>query len=67
VPRLQTLPNGEDLIRQYDAAIAAGRPVEPHPSLPEGLRILFAGLANRVNSPLPRSSWSWTRRSGCAT
>ena len=54
VPQLQALPNGTDLVRQYDAAIAeisAGRPVEPDPTLPEGLRTLFAGLTNPANSP----------------
>ncbi len=54
VAQLQALPNGEDLIRRYDATIAdisAGRPVEPDPSLPEGLRTLFASLTNPANSP----------------
>lgn len=54
VPQLQTLPNGADLIRQYDtimAAISAGRPVELDPSLPEGLRSLFASLTSPANSP----------------
>lgn len=52
VSQLQALPNGVDLIRQYDATIAdilAGRPVEPDPSLPEGLRNLFASLASPAN------------------
>ena len=54
VPQLQTLPNGADLIREYDAtiaAISAGRPMEPDPSLPEGLRTLLASLANPANNP----------------
>lgn len=54
VPQLQALPNGEDLIRQYDATIAdilAGRPVEVDPSLPEGLRNLFASLTSPANNP----------------
>jgi dienelactone hydrolase len=54
VPQLQTLPNGADLIRQYDATIAAvsaGRPVEIDPSLPAGLQTLFASLTNPANNP----------------
>jgi pimeloyl-ACP methyl ester carboxylesterase len=57
VPQLQTLPNGADLIRQYDttmAEISAGGPVEPDPSLPEGLLNLFASLTNPVNNPFAR-------------
>jgi pimeloyl-ACP methyl ester carboxylesterase len=52
VSQLQALPNGEDLIRQYDATITdilAGRPVESDPSLPEGLRNLFASLTSPAN------------------
>jgi hypothetical protein len=54
VPQLQALPDGADLIREYDAAIAAisaGRPIEPDPSLPESLRNLLASLANPANNP----------------
>jgi hypothetical protein len=54
VPQLQALPNGAELIRQYDATIAAiseGRPFEIDPSLPEGLRTLFASLASPANNP----------------
>jgi alpha-beta hydrolase superfamily lysophospholipase len=54
VPQLQTLPNGEALIREYDAtieAIASGRPIAIEPSLPDGLRSLFTSLTNPANSP----------------
>jgi alpha-beta hydrolase superfamily lysophospholipase len=54
VPQLQALPNGADLVRQYDAtiaAISAGRPFEIDPSLPEGLRTLFASLTHPANNP----------------
>lgn len=52
VSQLRTLPNGEDLIRRYDAAIAdilAGRPLELDPSLPEGLRNLLTSLTSPAN------------------
>jgi alpha-beta hydrolase superfamily lysophospholipase len=52
VSQLQAVPNGEDLTRQYDATIAdilAGRPVKLDPSLPEGLRSLFASLTSPAN------------------
>ena len=54
VPQLQTLPDGERLIRQFDAAIAdisAGRPLTVDESQPENLRNLFAALTSPVNSP----------------
>ena len=54
VPQLQQLPDGEQLIRWYDQAIAdfsSGQPVEIDPSLPEGLRVVFTALTNPVNQP----------------
>jgi hypothetical protein len=54
VPQLQALPHGADLIREYDAtiaAISAGRPFEIDPPPPEGLRTLFASLTNPANNP----------------
>jgi uncharacterized protein len=54
VPQLQQLPDGEQLVHQYDQTIAdfsSGRPVEIDPSLPEGLRLVFTALTNPVNQP----------------
>ncbi len=55
------LPNGALLMDRYDAAIAAfvaGEPIEPDPSLPEGMRFLLLGLASPVNLPFARELWS---------
>ncbi len=55
------LENGNILMNQYDAAIAAfmaGEPVTPDPSLPEGMRTLLLSLASPVNLPFSRELWS---------
>jgi alpha-beta hydrolase superfamily lysophospholipase len=57
VPQLATLPDGEVMIRHYDAAVAdflAGRPVEPDPSLPEFVKAIFLSLTNPANLPFAR-------------
>jgi len=57
VPQLQAMPDGEDLVRRYDAAVAdltAGHDLGPEPSLPEGLRNLFAALTSPANMPFAR-------------
>ena len=57
VPQLATLPDGEVMIRHYDAAIAdflAGQPVEPDSSLPKPVRELFLSLTNPANLPFAR-------------
>lgn len=54
------MPNGDQLLAAYDAAIArfvAGEPVAPDPSLPEGVRTLLPGLSARVNLPFARELW----------
>ncbi len=53
--------NGDLLMNQYDAAIAAfmaGEPVTPDPSLPEGMQALLLSLASPVNLPFSRELWS---------
>lgn len=57
VPQLATLPDGEVMIRHYDAAITdflAGRPVEPDSLLPEAVRKLILSLTNPANLPFAR-------------
>jgi fermentation-respiration switch protein FrsA (DUF1100 family) len=57
VPQLTTLPDGEVMIRHYDAAIAdflAGQPVEPDSSLPEFVKGIFLSLTNPANLPFAR-------------
>jgi alpha-beta hydrolase superfamily lysophospholipase len=59
--QVANLPNRDQLMNQYDAAIAAfvsGDMVTPDPSLPEGLRSLLLGLTNPVNLPFSRELWS---------
>lgn len=55
------LENGDLLMNEYDAAIAAfmaDEPVTPDPSLPEGMRGLLLGLTAPVNLPFSRELWS---------
>jgi fermentation-respiration switch protein FrsA (DUF1100 family) len=57
VPQLASLPDGEVMIRHYDAAIAdflAGQPVKPDSSLPEAVRKLILSLTNPANLPFAR-------------
>ncbi len=59
--QVTNLPDGDLLMDRYDAAIAAfeaGEPIEPDPSLPEGLRALLLGLAAPVNLPFARELWA---------
>jgi pimeloyl-ACP methyl ester carboxylesterase len=55
------IPNGEQLLGLYDAAIArflAGEPADPDPALPEGVRTLVAGLESPYNLPFARELWT---------
>jgi len=55
------LENGDLLMNEYDAAIAAfmaDEPVAPDPSLPEGMRGLLLSLTAPVNLPFSRELWS---------
>jgi pimeloyl-ACP methyl ester carboxylesterase len=56
----QSIPDGEHLLGLYDAAIArflAGEPAAPDPALPEGARMLVAGLESPYNLPFARELW----------
>jgi pimeloyl-ACP methyl ester carboxylesterase len=54
------LPNGDQLMALYDAAIGrfmAGEPMAPDPSMPPGMLALLGGLAAPVNLPFARELW----------
>jgi pimeloyl-ACP methyl ester carboxylesterase len=54
------VPNGEVLLSLYDAAIArflAGEPINPDPSLPEGVQMLLKSLESPINQPFARELW----------
>jgi len=58
--QVQTLPNGQDIMKQYDEAVAAfvaGKPVVPDASLPEAIRMLLLSLATPANLPFARELW----------
>ena len=55
------LPNGQELLALYDAAIArfmAGEPVNPDPALPEGVQMLLQSLETPANLPFARELWT---------
>ena len=55
------IPNGEEFLGLYDAAIArflAGEPAAADPALPEGVRTLIASLENPYNLPFARELWT---------
>ncbi|MFZ0128319.1 MAG: alpha/beta fold hydrolase [Candidatus Dormiibacterota bacterium] len=55
------VPNGEQLLRLYDAAVArflAGEPATPDPALPEGVRYLISALETPANLPFARELWT---------
>ena len=58
--QVASLPNGDQVMALYDAAIAqflAGEPFAPDPLLPEGIRALLSGLAAPANLPFARELW----------
>ena len=60
VAQLSSLPNGPEMIAGYDAAIAAfaaGLPVDPDPSLPQGVLMLLRSLTTPINLPFARELW----------
>ena len=55
------IPNGDQLLGLYDAAVArflAGEPAAPDPALPEGVRTLIASLESPYNLPFARELWA---------
>ncbi len=54
------VPNGEDLLRRYDAGVAdflAGRPIVADPALPKGVQDLLLSLTAPANQPFARELW----------
>jgi uncharacterized protein len=55
------VPNGEQLLSLYDAAVArflAGEPAAPDPALPEEVRVVIAALESPYNLPFARELWT---------
>ena len=58
--QLTAVPDGDQLLAAYDAAMAdfmAGRPVQTDPNLPEGLRNVIMAVSAPVNQPFSRDLW----------
>ena len=54
------IPNGDALLALYDTSILrflAGEPMNPDPSLPEGVQMLLQSLENAANLPFSRELW----------
>jgi pimeloyl-ACP methyl ester carboxylesterase len=54
------LPNGQELLALYDAAVdrfMAGEPMNPDPALPEGVQALLQSLQSPANLPFARELW----------
>ncbi|MGZ7180513.1 MAG: alpha/beta hydrolase family protein [Halobacteriota archaeon] len=54
------LPNGDDVMKRYDACIeafVAGKPMVPDASLPEGMKNLLLSLETPANLPFARELW----------
>ncbi len=68
-PQAAALPNGDELLALYDAAIErfmAGEPAAPDPALPQGVQLLLQSLDSPANLPFSRELWaldavSWLR------
>jgi alpha-beta hydrolase superfamily lysophospholipase len=59
--QLSGLPQGDEMMAAYDAAIArfmAGEPVAPDPVLPQGVQMLLQSLATPANLPFARELWT---------
>lgn len=57
----KSVPNGEQLLGLYDAAVArflAGEPAAPDPALPEDVDNLIAALESPANLPFARELWT---------
>ncbi len=62
VNQLSPLPNKEEILQQYEDAIASfskGTPINPDPSLPVGIKNLLLSLETPVNLPFSRELWSY--------
>jgi len=60
--QLTPLPNKDIILKQYDEAIAAfskGEPINPDPTLPDGIKNLLLSLETPVNLPFTRELWTY--------
>jgi pimeloyl-ACP methyl ester carboxylesterase len=60
-PQAAAIPNGDELLAMYDAAVArfvAGQPAAPDAALPEDVQRIFQGLESPVNLPFARELWT---------
>ncbi len=60
--QVKALPNAEAIMKSYDDAVAdfaAGKPISPDASLPEGIRMLLLSLASPMNLPFARELWMY--------
>ena len=65
VYQVKSLPDAEAILGSYDAAVSdflAGRPMNPDPSLPEGIRFLLRALESPNNLPFSRELWVYNLR-----
>jgi pimeloyl-ACP methyl ester carboxylesterase len=55
------IPNGDQMLELYDAAVVrflAGEPIAPDPSLPQGVQLLLQSLSTPANLPFARELWT---------
>jgi pimeloyl-ACP methyl ester carboxylesterase len=60
--QLTFLPNKDAILKQFDEAIAAfskGEPINPDPTLPDGIKTLLLSLETPVNLPFTRELWNY--------
>jgi pimeloyl-ACP methyl ester carboxylesterase len=58
--QLSVLSDGARLLEWYDAAVqrfVRGEPIQPHPSLPQGIRQMLQSLEIPANLPFARELW----------
>lgn len=59
-PQAALLPNGDELLAFYDAAIdrfVAGEPAAPDPALPQDVQTVIRSLESPFNQPFARELW----------
>ena len=60
--QVKALPNGEDIMKKYDEAVAdfvAGKPVVPDASLPIVIQQVLLSLTTPANLPFARELWAY--------
>jgi pimeloyl-ACP methyl ester carboxylesterase len=62
IAQLRLMPDSERLIAAFEAAaedFAAGREVNPDPTLPDMAKMLLLGFSNPINLPFARELWNY--------